>query len=576
MNHTISKAIPRPEHPTPQFERSTWMNLNGEWQFALDHSVSGKARKLYEADSLPDTITVPFCMESKLSGVGYTDFCDCVWYRREIDLPANWLENGKRVILHIGACDYITDAWVNGTPVGSHKGGYVSFSFDVTDSMVAGKNVITISAEDYLRSERQPAGKQSLKYESWGCFYTRTTGIWQTVWLENTPATHIKRAEFITNVADSSLTVKATLCGSATLTAEAFLDGRSVGKASLKGSDGINALTLPLSELRLWEIGKGGLYDLTLTYGEDTVKSYFGMRTLTLDDQALVINGKKVFQRLVLDQGYYPDGLYTAPTEQDLIDDITRSMACGFNGARLHQKVFEPRFLYHCDRLGYLAWDELGNWGLRAEDPNSWYCFIPEWVEIVQRDVNHPSIIGWCPFNETCARHGGINDPLIGYTAELTRTLDPTRPVIESSGWWHVMGAGDILDWHDYDQNPETFRQRYEDVANGIPIINKRYAPCPLLPRFISEYGGIKWDVSSGLGNAWGYGDAPKTEEEFLSRFKGLAEALLFNPFITGLCYTQLTDVEQECNGLYTYDRKPKFDSAFFYNVLTQKAAIEE
>ena len=576
MSCSVNQALPRPEHPNPQFERETWMNLNGEWQFARDHSVSGKARKLYEADSLPDTIRVPFCMESKLSGIRYTDFCDCVWYRKEIDLNADWLENGKRVLLHIGACDYETDVWVNGIYVGNHRGGYVSFSFDITAALKVGKNVITISAEDYVRSNRQPAGKQSQKYESWGCFYTRTTGIWQTVWLESVPAASIKRVEYIANTEDASLTIKASLVGKATLTAEAFWNGKSVGVATVKGNGGICALTLKLSELHLWEIGKGGLYDLILTYGEDRIKSYFGMRSLSLDDSALVINGKKVFQRLVLDQGFYPDGIYTAPTEQDLIDDITRSLDCGFNGARLHQKVFEPRFLYHCDRLGYLAWDELGNWGMSAEIEENWYNFIPEWIEIVERDTNHPSIIGWCPFNETCARHGGINDHLIAYTAELTRKLDPTRPVIESSGWWHVMGAGDILDWHDYDQDPESFRQRYIDVANGIPIVNKRYAPCPLLPRFISEYGGIKWDVNSGLGDAWGYGNAPKTKEEFLTRYKGLAEALLFNPYITGLCYTQLTDVEQECNGLYTYDRKPKFDPEYFKAIMTQKAAIEE
>ncbi len=576
MGDIHSTATPRPEHPNPQFFRETWMNLNGEWQFLRDRSVSGKAKRLYLADSLPETITVPFCMESRLSGIGDTDFCECVWYRKEIELSEDWLANGRRVLLHVGACDYQAEVWVNGAYIGMHRGGYVSFSFDITDALSVGKNVITVSAEDHLRSEHQPAGKQSQQYESYGCFYTRTTGIWQTVWLENTPAESIKRVEYVTNVADGSLTVKATVRGSATLSAEAFFEGRSVGFASAEGSDGLCAMTLKLSELHLWEIGKGGLYDLVLTYGEDRVKSYFGMRTLALDDSALVINGKKIFQRLVLDQGFYPDGIYTAPTEQDLIDDITRSVACGFHGARLHQKVFEPRFLYHCDRLGYIVWDELGNWGMAASVSENWYNFIPEWVEIVERDVNHPAIIGWCPFNETALRHGGTCDNLLSYTAELTRKLDPTRPVIETSGWWHVMGAGDILDWHDYDQDPETFRQRYLDVANGTPIVNKRYAPCPIYPRFISEYGGIKWDTSSGLGNAWGYGNAPRTEEKFLTRFKGLTEALLFNPFITGLCYTQLTDVEQECNGLYTYDRKAKFDTEYFRAVLTQKAAVEE
>ena len=570
----ISNTIPRPEHPFPQFVRDTWMNLNGEWQFERDFGISGKARKLYEADSLPERITVPFCMESELSGVGYKDFCECVWYRKEVEISEDWLKDGRHVLLHIGACDYKTDVYVNGTFIGTHRGGYISFSFDITAQLKVGKNVITISAEDYLRSETQPAGKQSAKYDSYGCFYTRTTGIWQTVWLENTAAAYIEKAHYTANVEDSSLTVAANVIGGIgeTLTAEAYWNGKLVGTASAKATNRVCNVIVPLSELHLWELGKGGLYDLVLKFKDDTVKSYFGMRTLTLDDSALVINGKKVFQRTVLDQGFYPDGIYTASCEQELINDITRSMACGFNGARLHQKVFEPLFLYHCDRLGYMVWGEHANWGLNVRENSAWKSFVTEWIEIVDRDIDHPAIIGWCPFNET---NKDQDDELIAYCADLTRKLDPTRPVIDTSGWAHVVGATDIMDWHDYDQNPETFKQRYIDAANGIGI-EKRYTKFPIIPRFVSEYGGIKWDVNSGEQNAWGYGNAPKTEKEFLERFKGLAEALLFNPFITGLCYTQLTDVEQETNGLYTYDRKAKFDCDYFYKVLTQKAAIEE
>ena len=574
------QSMPRPEHPVPQFVRKSWINLNGEWEFVRDHSVSGKARKLYEAESFPERITVPFCMESDLSGIGDKDFCECVWYRKEIELGEDWLANGKRVLLHIGACDYMTTVYVNGKKVGfPHRGGYVSFSYDITDFVSAGKNVIVICAEDFLRTMTQPGGKQCRQYHSRGCYYTRTTGIWQTVWLENVAAAYIEKVQYTTNVENSSLTVSAKVIGGEgqTLTATAYWNGKKVGEASAKATYHRCDVIVPLSELHLWEVGKGGLYDLELTFGDDTVKSYFGMRTLTLDDSALVINGKKVFQRLVLDQGFYPDGIYTAPTEQGLIDDITRSTACGFNGARLHQKVFEPLFLYHCDRLGYIVWDELGNWGLNTGADAAWRGYIPEWIEIMERDVNHPAIIGWCPFNETHSE-GGDETELLAYVADLTRKLDPTRPVIDTSGWIHVKGATDIMDWHDYDQNPETFRQRYIDAANGTPITfkNKKYVPFDIIPRFISEYGGIKWDVNSGLGNAWGYGNAPKTEEEFLTRFKGLAEALMFNPFITGLCYTQLTDVEQEVNGLYTYDRQAKFDPKYFYDVLTQKAAIEE
>ena len=573
-----SVSLPRPEYPRPQLVRDRWMNLNGEWQFLRDHSVSGMERKLYHADSLPDRITVPFCMESALSGIGDTDFCECVWYRKEVEIPSDWLADKRRVILHIGACDYRTDVYVNGQSVGQpHRGGYVSFSYDITSYLVSGKNVLTVCATDKLRSGDQPAGKQSTQYASAGCHYTRTTGIWQTVWLECVPADYIRGVRYTPNVENASLAISATLCGGAglTVTAVAYWQGKKVGEVSTIATHNRADLILPLSELHLWEVGVGGLYDLELTLGEDTVKSYFGMRTLSLDDSALVINGKKIFQRLVLDQGFYPDGIYTAPSEQALIDDITRSMACGFNGARLHQKVFEPLFLYHCDRLGYLVWGEHANWGLLAAKPEAWKGFVSEWMEILERDVNHPAIIGWCPFNETHVG-GGQDDDLIATVAHLTRSFDPTRPVIDTSGWVHVRGASDIIDWHDYDQNPDTFRQRYQNVAKGIPVSDRRFCPYALLPRFISEYGGIKWDVNSQLDNAWGYGDAPKSEEEFLSRFKGLTEALLENPYITGLCYTQLTDVEQETNGLYTYDRKKKFDPALYYAILSQRAAIEE
>ncbi|MBO7310496.1 MAG: beta-galactosidase [Clostridia bacterium] len=572
----INNCIPRPEYPRPQFARDKWVSLNGEWQFERDKELTGVDRRLYEASSLAERITVPFCMESVLSGIGDTEFCRRVWYLKKVDISKEWLSDSKRVILNIGACDYCTRIYVNGQKMGKHIGGYSSFSVDITSALTVGENTIVISVDDDLLTCAQPSGKQSDKPESYECFYTRTTGIWQTVWLESVPAEYISKVKFTTDNHTKTLSISARVMArdGALLTAKAYWNGREVGQGAGKVLFGNAQLTIMLSELHTWELGSGGLYDLELCLGEDIVKSYFGMRDLTLDDTAIVLNGKKVFQRLVLDQGFYPDGICTAKTEQELIDDITRSMACGFNGARLHQKVFEPLFLYHCDRLGYMVWGEHASFGL-IESGDAYKGFISEWSEIVERDINHPSIIGWCPFNET-QRLGKQDNDLIRAVFELTRRLDPTRPIIDASGWLHVDYITDIMDWHDYDQNPESFRKRYEAVANGELLFNDWRLPNPISPRFISEYGGIKWDVASGLGDAWGYGDAPKTEEEFLERFKGLTEALLFNPYITGFCYTQLTDVEQETNGLYTYDRKEKFDTSYFYKILTQKAAIED
>lgn len=571
------KLIPRPEYPTPQFARSNWINLNGEWQFERDKSVSGRERGLITAETLSERITVPFCMESRLSGIEDIDFCNCVWYKREIEISPEWLENSKRVILHIGACDYRTEVFVNGKSVGTHIGGFVSFSFDITKFVTVGKNLVTVCAQDDVRARIQPAGKQSTPYASRGCFYTRTTGIWQTVWLENIPAEYIENVKYYTDINSATLTVVAKVNGEdgKTLSAEAFFDGKAVGADSAAVSSKMAILKIKLSELHLWEIGKGNLYDLKLKFGEDEVCSYFGMRSVRVGENGVIIlNGKKIFQRLVLDQGFYPDGILTAPCEDELINDIKRSIAVGFDGARLHQKVFEPRFLYHCDRLGYIVWGEHANWGLDISRPTAYKGFLPEWTEIVERDFNHPAIIGWCPLNET--QRDQDNEFVMTLT-KLTKALDPTRPVIDASGWTHVEGVSDILDWHDYDQDPVTFKARYEDVAkNGLSVGLSSKIKFTLFPNFISEYGGIKWDVNSNLNNAWGYGNAPKTEEEFKERFKGLAEALLFNEFITGFCYTQLTDVEQETNGLYTYDRQAKFDTEFFRAALQQKAACED
>ena len=569
-------SVPRSEYPRPQLVRKDWINLNGEWEFERDRAVSGKERKLFLAEHLSEKITVPFCMESDLSGIGDKDFCDCVWYRKEIDIPENWLENGKKVILNFGACDYRTSLYVNGVLAGSHFGGMVSFSFDITKFINIGNNVLVVCAEDYRRSGAQPGGKQSDRYNSYGCFYTRTTGIWQTVWLENVPATYIKSLRIYPNVEDSNVAINAIVGGESAKTVlfKAFYNDKLAGEVSSKSSNGICSVVLSLSELHLWEPGEGRLYDLEIVCGDDRVKSYFGMRSISVGENGvLVINGKKVFQRLVLDQGFYPDGIWTAPDDAELENDIKRSMALGFNGARLHQKVFEERFLYHCDKHGYLVWGEHGNWGLVLSQPTAWKGYFQEWREILLRDMNHPAIIGWCPLNETKKDQ----DPeLIKSLVELTKTVDPTRPVIDTSGWAHENDCTDIMDWHDYDQNPETFKKRYEDIAAGDIMIESPRLKTKIAPNFISEYGGIKWDVNSNLSNAWGYGNAPTSEEEFLSRFKGLTEALMFNPFITGICYTQLTDIEQETNGLYTYDRQAKFDVEFFKNILSQKAACED
>ncbi len=569
--------IPRCEYPRPQFERKNWLNLNGEWDFCFDNSRSGKARKIYgKSASFSRKITVPFCVESELSGIGKKDFIYGVWYRKEIELTGKQIKG--RTVLHFGAADYKTTVYINGTEAGTHEGGYVSFCFDITDKVREGKNIIVVSCEDDTRDPMIPRGKQSEEYYSHGCDYTRTTGIWQTVWLEFTEKTYIKNVKYYPDILTSSVTVEADLCGKADLKAETSFEGRATGSAEIKDAAGVVTFTVPLSEKQLWEVGNGRLYDVKFTFGKDKVKSYFGLRNIRFDGYKFMLNNKSVFQRLVLDQGFYPDGIYTAPSDKALLNDIKLSKKFGFNGARLHQKVFEERFLYHCDKEGYLVWGEYGNWGLDHTKPESIYHFLPEWLEEINRDFNHPAIIGWCPFNETWDIRGCKQfDPLLSLVYRATKAADSTRPCIDTSGNFHV--ETDIYDIHDYEQNPAVYAEHYRDFEKNDEFhdgLCNRQHYIHGLPMFVSEYGGIKWSRPDVKGNAWGYGNAPKTEEEFKERYKGLTDVMLDNSKIFGFCYTQLTDVEQEQNGCYYYNREQKFDTEFFYNVNTRKAAIED
>ncbi|MCR4616300.1 MAG: beta-galactosidase [Clostridiales bacterium] len=573
--------MPRMEHPQPQFERKNWMNLNGEWDFEFDLNKSGRDRKLYENGHFILKIIVPFCPQSRLSGMGYTDFINSVWYSRTVNITKEQLKG--RILLHFGAVDYESFVYVNGELAGTHKGGYTSFEFDVTKLLREGENSICLCAEDNERDTAVPSGKQSYTLKSQGCFYTRTTGIWQTVWLEWTNQVRVRSVKITPNVFDfeSSVLIEAEFDGDArgcTFMAEALFDGEYESEGIAAADSGRSAINLLLEadESKFWSPGHGNLYDLKLTLEKDgvpidCVNSYFGLRTISFNGKKCLINGKSVFQRLVLDQGFYPDGVYTAPTDEELKGDILRSMALGFNGARLHQKVFEQRFLYWADRLGYLCWGEFPSWGIDPKDAATPAIFLDEWLQVLRRDYNAPCIVGWCPWNETWGENNsGARDATMRLSYLVTKAFDPTRPCIDASGGTHALT--DIFDAHDYTQDPAVYAERY---APGKPFYDhlSRKERDVSLPVFISEYGGIGWNPD---GEGWGYGDGPKTEEEFIARYRGLTDALLNNPDHMGFCYTQLTDVEQERNGLYYYDRRPKFDPAIFKEINTRKAAIEE
>ncbi|MBA3529938.1 MAG: beta-galactosidase, partial [Propionibacteriaceae bacterium] len=413
---TPTAPLPRPEHPRPQFVRPLWLSLNGVWQFQLDQGDSGLERGLVGRD-LESQIVVPFAPESLLSGIGNPDFVEAVWYRRRVSVPSEW--SGHRVLLHFGAVDHDATVWVNGTEVTRHRGGFSSFSVDITDEAGPGETATVVVRARDPREAVQARGKQSTLYANAGCHYTRTTGIWQTVWLEAVPMTYLLRARITPNLAGESFTVSVPLSGNRpgysvrVLLSDA--EGEAVAGTVRADLDLCPALTLtlPHGRVRRWSPEDPHLYDLRIELLDhegavlDGVDSYAGLRSVSLDGQSFKINGSPVFQRLVLDQGYWPDSLMTAPSDEAMVRDIELSLAAGFNGARLHQKVFEERFYYHADRLGYLVWGEFGDWGAAAkpahpsnnQQPTA--SFITQWLEVLERDANHPSIIGWCPLNET-------------------------------------------------------------------------------------------------------------------------------------------------------------------------------
>ncbi len=588
-----SNACPRAEYPRPNLVRESYLCLNGEWDFEIDNARVGYHKDFQNTAKLNSKIIVPFCPESKLSGVGNTDFMTCVWYKREVEIPKSF--EGKRTVLHVGACDWEATIYVDGKTVKKHRGGYTPISVDITDYITDGKALIAIEAFDDIRSSRQVAGKQSTNFGSYGCFYTRTTGIWQTVWLEAVNSAHIVNYNVHSDINAPSATLIVKTSEAAfgkTLNAVASYEGRVVGEASAPIYQSGVTLTVPLCEKHLWEVGCGRLYDLTLTVtdGEcvcDKVDAYFGLRTVEMNKEGFFINGEYVFGRFVLDQGFYPDGIYTAPSDEALAADIKYSLALGFNGARLHQKVFEPRFLYHADKLGYMLFDETGNWGWDWTDDNSIYTFLPEWIEEMERDMAHPSVIGWCPFNETWDKKDSgrrQSQKLIGLVYDVTRSIDPTRPCVVNSGSlpiYDISGyqLGCCNDIHDYTQDPESFAKVFATIDKGVITdqLYYRYGKDRMRydvtkTMFVSEYGGIAWTEGQG---GWGYGKSVATKEEFLERLEGLTAVLRECPECCALCYTQLYDVEQEQNGLLTYDRRFKFPAEKIYPIFAKKSVKE-
>lgn len=550
--------------PNPVFYRAQTEILDGKWDFFSEQTGSS-------------VINVPFCPQSKLSGIGYSGIIKTCEYSTTFTAEK---VAGERLFLHFGAVDHKAVLFINGKYVGMHIGGFTPFSFDITE-FLTGQNLLKLCVYDD-DEDIMFRGKQTKKETSYGCFYTRTIGIWQSVWTERVPDTYIKKVFFTPDIKNQAVNVKLFTEGKGDYSVHVLFNGKDVGESSGFAAYSTE-FTIPLSESRLWDIDKGDLYDVVIRFNGDEVFSYFGLREAGYSGYDFLVNGRKVFQKLVLDQGFYKDGLYTAPDVSAMENDILIAKRLGFNGARLHQKVFDPKFLYLCDKAGYMVWGEFPSWGGDCTSLDCLGKFIAEWTETLNRDFNHPSIITWCPLNEEWAGFDGsgkkVDYRFIERIFEFTKSFDNTRPVVDVSGGFHTANT-DLFDFHCYAEPAELKRYINDFSVNGrlyVPLLypdfENGYDFTPysaVLPVNLSEFGGKTLGAGFSSASAdgggevknkseWGYGQGASNADEFINYYEKLVKTVFAEPKISGFCYTQLYDIEQEQNGLYYYDRTDKF-----------------
>ena len=577
-----AQSIPRPEHPRPDLQRSTWQNLNGEWQFSFDPKDIGNKESWQDKSSLDDKIIVPFPVESKLSRIENTNPEKVCWYLRHFDLASGlgWKGDGPgKLMLNFGAVDYKTEVYLNGIKLGEHTGGYTPFSFDVSKFVKPTDNILAVRVWD-SKDRMQVRGKQTPKNKSYLIMYTKITGIWQTVWLERVGEPYIKNYRFTPNEDLSGGTFK--------LSVSSFPDGASpwikiiapngrVEEYSCIKWDGLtahfkNGVTEP------WSPDYPALYQVIMGIDDkdgktlDEVKSYFGIRSIKVIDGKISLNGKPFYQKLLLDQGYFPGGIYTPENDEIMKADIEMYRQMGFNGIRKHQKVEDPRFLYWCDNLGLVVWEEMPSLGLGGpKHIPGWAMdnFEDEWLDVIDRDYNHPCIITWTVFNE----NWGVMDMAWSKTrvnwakdmVQKTRAADSSRLVMDNSGGWHF--DTDIWDFHHYLSTAQASVKLYKDydfsfgdhlgtgyyvgrLLKGVPVLfnflpghDYDYKGQPII---LSEYGGFGFYKT-------------KDNKGLLEMYSDYTLEINNFPYIQGYCYTQPYDVEQEENGLMTFEREPKY-----------------
>lgn len=571
------------KYPRKQLQRNGWHSLNGQWKFAFDHE-----KKFHQPSEVPSwdlSIQVPFAPESNASGVADTDYHRRCWYQKDVEIekPAQ-----GRMILHFGAVDYEARVWVNGQFIGKHQGGHTSFSFDITDALSEQDiQQITVCADDDPLDLTKPRGKQDWQPKPHSIWYPRTTGIWQTVWIEKVPSTYIWRVRWTPAVerweigfethlggadADQMRLQVVLSCDGKVLADDTYeVINQEVHRRIVLSDPGIDDYRNEL----LWSPEKPTLIQATLRLfcrGEmlDEISSYTALRTFSVNRGRFLLNGRPYYMRLVLDQGYWPETLMTAPSTEALRKDIEIAKEAGFNGARKHQKIEDPDYLYWADTLGFLVWEEMPSCYRFTHD--SVDRLMREWTEALERDMNHPCIAVWVPFNESWGvpdlADKAAHQSCVQAMYHLTKTLDPTRPVIGNDGWESI--ATDILGIHDYDDQPERLLKKYGRERLGPETLD-RYRPGGRVltvegyphsgqPVMLTEFGGITCiQMTPGDDRQiWGY-SVCKTPEEFRQRYEELLGSIHQIECLAGFCYTQLVDTFQEANGLFRDDRSPKF-----------------
>jgi len=580
------KTIPRPEHPRPDFERAPFLNLNGTWHFAFDDDNKGLAERWFTPGyELPQVITVPFAYQTKMSGLGPNDeIHPILWYRRVFSVPEEM--QGRRILLHFGAVDYETAVYVNGDRVGGHAGGYTPFTFDITPYLKDGENDLCLRVEDWP-DVTQPRGKQYWDRGVMGCWYTPVSGIWQTVYMEAVGDIALRQIHVTPDIDRGVAGVEIALdrcpAEALSLCLEFSFKGEPVKALTVSLKDRQARVPAELTgkagldPIHLWSPERPNLYDLKVTLRRgnevlDEVKTYFGMRAVEVKEGCVYLNHSPLYQRLILDQGYWPDSNLTPPTDEALRRDVELTKAFGYNGARKHQKIEDPRYYYWADKLGLLVWGELPSaYDFTDETVRNWSRTLEDFID---RDFNHPSIITWTPLNESWGVRRIYRHPRQQATGRmlyhLAKALDGTRLVSTNDGWEQV--ESDYCALHDYADTREKIDAHFEDRGyveahgcTGRAAYAEGYYPEETMPFLVTEYGGIAFTNIGLQGDVggmqtWGYHEKVTDEEAFFARFQAVTDAIREIPYCQGYCYTQLTDVMQEINGILTPDRQPKMD----------------